>query len=321
MILIPFLNYVVSAPYVPFIITVGSLFSSVGRIFVFFKHIRWKIFRWFVPFSIPSVIAGAYLIKFINPLYLQLLVSVFLIINLPELFKSKKEIEQEKVQYPIYVVGLIGMLAGFVSGIAGAIGLIFNRFYLRYGLTKEEIIATRAANEIFLHLIKLSVYSFLHLYSGQSVFLGIVIATGALVSSYLMKYILLLLSESFYRKLGYLSMVLSGFYLLFHTSANIIYNDKIYFKSNQYGESVFHWRNYEFVLEFSINEGLEIETFIDYRDLPRLLKQKYDELETQYEKIFAEKIYTLHDEPKYEFHCIKNGNVTTFEFEINNDDI
>jgi uncharacterized membrane protein YfcA len=96
------------------------------------------------------VLVGAYLIKYINPNYLQLIVALFLIGNVPQLFKSKKEEAQSEKPYPKYILAIIGFLAGFVSGITGAIGLLFNRFYLKFGLTKEQIVATRAANTFLL---------------------------------------------------------------------------------------------------------------------------------------------------------------------------
>ena len=88
-------------------------------------------------------------------MYLQLIIAVFLILNTPELFRSRTQQKKEEKPFPKFILAIVGFFAGFVSGITGAIGLLFNRFYLRYGLTKEEIVATRAANEIFLHFILL----------------------------------------------------------------------------------------------------------------------------------------------------------------------
>src|SRR5690606_2159023 len=128
-----------------------------------------------------------------------------------------------------------------VSGVTGAIGLLFNRFYLRYGLTKEEIVATRAANEIFLHLVKLIIYVFLGLYSKTALWLGIAIAIGAVISSLTVKYILPYLSEYVFRKIGYGAMVISGIALFISTSQQILKHDKI---STGYGlnEAKLKWR-------------------------------------------------------------------------------
>lgn len=177
---------------------------------------------WFVPFSIPAVLLGAYLIKYINPIYLQLIVAVLLVSNVPQLFLNKKEQDKEEKPSPKYVLAIIGFLAGFVSGITGAIGLLFNRFYLKYGLTKEEIIATRAANEIILHLIKLIIYIILGLYSKNALLLGITIAVASVVSAYTVKYILPFMSDFLFRKIGYGAMVISGVVLLISSSEKLL---------------------------------------------------------------------------------------------------
>jgi uncharacterized membrane protein YfcA len=227
LILIPILNLLLPTSVVPFSLTIGTFTSSVSRIAVFKKHINWKIFLWFVPFSIPSVLLGAFLIKYINPTYLQFIIALFLIGNIPQLFKSSKNDENSSKMYPKSILAIIGFFAGFFSGITGAVGLLFNRFYLKYGLTKEEIVATRAANEVFLHLIKLIIYISLGLYSKTALYIGLSISLSTIVSSISVRYILPLFSENLFKKIGYIAMVISGVSLLFTSYHEIIKQDKI----------------------------------------------------------------------------------------------
>jgi uncharacterized membrane protein YfcA len=318
LILIPILNLLLPGSVVPFSLTIGTFTSSVSRIAVFKKHINWKIFFWFVPFSIPAVLLGAYLIKYVNPNYLQLIVALFLVANLPQLFKSKKAEEKEEKPYPEYVLAIVGFLAGFVSGITGAIGLLFNRFYLKFGLKKEEIVATRAANEVFLHLIKLVIYIALGLYSNMALWLGLTIAVAALISSYTVKYILPYLSEHVFRKIGYGAMVISGITLLVGTSDKIIKQDKIAFASVQNNvkkESVISWRDTDLVLEYTFDDGLEIERPIHADELPDHLQQKYHQLKKEYDTIHLEKVFVLRKKPSYEWYCYKNSQLTKIEMQ------
>lgn len=312
LILIPILNLLLPGSVVPFSLTIGTFTSSVSRISAFKKHIKWQIFFWFVPFSIPAVLLGAYLIKYINPNYLQFIVAFFLIANLPELFKTKKLQKEHQKPYSKFLLAVIGFFAGFISGITGAIGLLFNRFYLRFGLKKEEIVATRAANEVFLHLIKLIIYISLGLYSKTALWLGITIAIATIISSYTVKYILPYLSETLFRKIGYGAMVLSGILLLIGTSDKIIQQDNISLstlhKSSE-TESIISWRNTDFIIEFAFNDGFEVERPIHPDELPNLLKEKYDDLIHQYDKIHVEKVFTFKQQPTYEFYCYKNNQV------------
>ncbi|MCB1200119.1 MAG: sulfite exporter TauE/SafE family protein [Leptospiraceae bacterium] len=317
LILIPVLNLLLPTSVVPFSLTIGTLFSSGSRIVVFRNQINWKIFFWFVPFSIPAVLTGAYLIKFINPVYLQLIVALLLFANLPELFSSKKQQSKEETPYPNFILAIVGFLAGFVSGITGAIGLLFNRFYLKYGLSKEEIVATRAANEIFLHSIKLFIYILLGLYSITAVYLGVIIAVGAVISSYTVKFILPHLSEFLFRKIGYGAMVVSGLILFFSTTQRIVEQDSISVhtaKKNSSIETAIQWRKIDFVLEYSIDDGLEIERAIHPSELPIELFNKYEELLPAYDEILLEKVFKFGESKSYEFYCYLDNKLTKLEF-------
>lgn len=314
LILIPVLNLLLPTSVVPFSLTIGTFTSSASRIAVFKKFINWKIFLWFVPFSIPAVLLGAYLIKFVNPVYLQLIVGLVLIANVPQLFITRSSQEKEEKPYPKFILAIVGFFAGFVSGITGAIGLLFNRFYLKYGLSKEEIVATRAANEIFLHLIKLIIYIMLGLYSKTAIWLGIAIAIATVISSYTVKYILPYLSEFVFRKIGYGAMVISGISLLITTAGKIIKQDNLGISENSFNETTIRWRESSFVLEFAIDDGLEIERPILPNELPENLIGKYAALHSEYDKIFIEKVFTLSSNPSYEFYCYKNKKLTKLEF-------
>ncbi|MET3036611.1 sulfite exporter TauE/SafE family protein [Chryseobacterium sp. NRRL B-14859] len=316
LILIPILNLMLPTSLVPFSLTVGTFTSSASRIAVFKKHINWKIFLWFVPFSIPAVLLGAYLIKYVNPNYLQLMVALFLIANLPQLFASKNKTEEKGKPYPKSVLAVIGFSAGFISGITGAVGLLFNRFYLKFGLKKEEIVATRAANEIFLHLIKLIIYISLGLYSGTALWLGIVIAAAAIISSYTVKYILPYLSENVFRKIGYGAMVVSGITLFTNTSGKIIQQDNITVNASSTSRKKVYamsWKNTRFVLEYKAKKGIEIEKSIQPEELSGSLRDKYYSLKERYDEVRIEQVFAFGKKTSHEFYCYKNNVLTKYK--------
>ena len=155
--LIPILGRLLPVSQVPAALSIGTFTSSASRLIVFRKNISWHIVKYFVPSTLPAVWLGASLLKFINPVYLEIGMGLFLISDLTFLFKKPKDIN-EADQPKKWILMFIGFSAGFLSGLTGAVGLLFNRFYLRYDLTKEEIVATRAANEIILHLVKITLY-------------------------------------------------------------------------------------------------------------------------------------------------------------------
>ena len=316
LILIPLLNFMLPSSVIPFSLTIGTFTSSVSRIVVFKRNINWKIFLWFVPFSIPAVLLGGYLIKYIEPSYLQLIVAFFLIGNIPQLFKSKKADLPAQNEYSKSFLAIIGFLSGFVSGITGAIGLLFNRFYLQMGLSKEEIIATRAANEVFLHLVKLIIYIALGLYSKAALGLGLAIALATIVSSMTVKFILPYVSDQLFKKIGYGAMVVSGVVLLAGSSRKIVDQNSLqitleHMKNKT--ELALSWRDTNFVLEYSKTHGFEFERSIHWTGLPLQFQQKYFALSKNHSNIYIEKVVRFRKGTSYEFYCHEEGILTRLD--------
>lgn len=171
----------------------------------------------------------------------------------------------------------MGFLAGFLSGLTGAVGLLFNRFYLRYGMGKEEIVATRAANEMILHMIKLCLYASFGLLSNKVIVTGITIALAGLLSSWFMKWGLKKISELFFKRIGYASMVVSGIIMLTQSGRLIAYknNASLSFSPISKGvESKIQWQQANFAIEFEYDEGFEYEQVINLSELP-LDKQNF----------------------------------------------
>ena len=301
----------------PAALSIGMFTSSFSRIIAFRKYIRWSIVKWFVPAAIPAVWLGAYLLKFLNPIYLELAMGIFLISNIPMLLKKPKEVHLVK-RPSNYLLVIIGFLAGFLSGLTGAVGLLFNKFYLRYQLSKEEIVATRAANEIIMHLIKIVLYTLFGLITMKVIWMGIVVAVSALLSTWTMKTILPRLSDFLFKKVGYGAMVISGFVILAQSGGNIL-------RANQGGigyeqipkglETQLRWQSTSLELEFTYDEGFEFEQAMPFSELTpeqqSFVKQQYRD----YDTIIIEAVYSLHGKTHEAYYFKNKKLVKQIDFE------
>lgn len=226
--------------------------------------------------------------------------------NLPLIFRPTVELENTH-PLPKAYLGLIGAGAGFVSGLTGAVGLLFNRFYLRYGLQKEEIVATRAANEVLLHLVKLILYASFGLLTGKALAFGGVIAVAAMLSSWGMKWLLPRLSESLFRRVGYSAMVVSGLSLSTEAGAHVVANDSVAISYSPLStgiETQLQWRKKLFALEFEYDEGFEFERSIAFTDLPPAKQGRVKLLSQGVDRVFLEEVYGI-DRHTYEAYIFR----------------
>jgi hypothetical protein len=308
LLLMPALGLYLPIAQVPPALSIGTLSSSVSRILVFFKNIRWNIVRWFVPTAVLAVFLGAWLLHFVNPLYLEILMGIFLISNFPLLFRKKiSEAPPERASHKLLLV--IGFFAGFLSGLTGAVGLLFNRFYLRYGLSKEEIVATRAANEVILHLIKLCLYFSFGLITGRVVGIGCTIALAGFLSTWFMKWGLKKISEVFFRRVGYASMVVSGIVMLSQSSNKLFSQNNGYVSFTPISngiESKVQWQQAAFAIEFEYDEGFEYEQVIPFADLPADKQAVVNSQRRTADNIIIEEVFGVHSH-SYEAYFFKKG--------------
>ncbi len=301
---------------VPASLSVGTFTSSASRLVIFRENVCWHIVKYFVPAALPAVWLGAWLLKYANPLCLQIVMGLFLISNIKLLFKKPKEINKTQKSSHL-TLRLIGFSAGFLSGLTGVVGLLFNRFYLQYGLTKEEIVATRAANEIILHLVKIVLYSLFGLITIKVVSIGVVVAVSAILSSLIMKWVLPKLSETLFKKIGYFAMVLSGFLLLSQSSADLLTlnNGSISTELKSEGlESKLRWQNANYALEFTYDDGFEFEQVIPLTELSLERQKLVDNLKQNADKIVVEVVHTIGSTYYEAYYFQENQLINKYEF-------
>lgn len=295
LVLIPILGFVLPVTQVPTALTIGTASSAFSRFWLFYQAIRWDIFKLFLPTALLGVFIGTWLLSYLDPVYLELCMSVFLVSNLTQLIGGSKSTAAQRF-LPPWLLRLIGFLAGFISGLTGAVGVLFNRFYFRFGLSNQEIVATRAANEALLHLIKLYIYAHLGLLTMQTLQIGLVVALAALLSSLVMKALLPKVSKTLFARFGYGAMVVAGV-LMFNSAVvqiKIAHHPDIKVQQLAKGlDASWSWDALIYSLEYKYAEGLEFEKVVPFSALSADEQAYVYAQQALYAKVIIEKEYTL----------------------------
>lgn len=315
--LLPILRLALPASQVPAALSIGSTVSSASRITLFFGHIHWPVVRWFVPAAIPCVWLGAWLLSYVEPAYLEAALGLFLLANLPMLLRPRAALTAPTGSTPPrWSLALIGAAAGFVSGLTGAVGMIFNRFYLQYGLSKDQVIATRAANEIILHLIKLALYGLFGLLTPEVWAIGGSIGLAALFATWLARKVLPYLSESLFKRVGYAAMVLSGVLMCGNAGAALADRHQITLQTNgtrRGFESQLVWQEARMTLEFKYRKGFEFEQVIPWSSLPDDRKAMTLAWMEGADHVMVEEVRTF-KKRSYELYAYRAGQLTKHKF-------
>ena len=189
----------------------ASLIGSISRLSLFWRSIDWQIVRWYVPGAVIGAIGGGWAFTRIDPTGLQIVIAVFLISTVWQ-FRFGHTAQSFPMRLPWFIP--VSLVSGFTSGLAGASGLLVNPFYLNYGLIREPLLATRAANSLFIQITKLATYASLGVLTPDSIDNGLFSGSGALAAIWLSRSWLPLVSNARFRRFAVLVMLGSGVYML-----------------------------------------------------------------------------------------------------------
>lgn len=109
-----------------------------------------------------------------------------------------------------------GFVYALLSGLIGGMGPVLAPFYLNYGLTKEELLATQATNRAAVHLIKLLAYGFLGILTLPTLGLGVLVGVAAFPGNLLGQLLLLRISDLQFRRLVTGFVAVSGVLMLWN---------------------------------------------------------------------------------------------------------
>lgn len=315
LLLLPVLARGLPTAAVPAALTVGTASSTVSKLALFRQHVNWGVTRRFVPGAVPGVLLGAFLLKYLNPLYLEVFIGLFLLSNLTMLRRNAPVTEVETRPLSWLRLSVVGFLAGFLSGLTGAVGLVFNKFYFHYGLSRDEVIGTRAANELLLHLIKLGLYLSLGLLTGAAWQAGIVVAVGAVLATAAARRVVHLLPEATFRRVGYAAMVLSGGFMLSSAAAELRATDNLRASTALLGnelEITGWWRSRSLTLELEIDESPAIEQPVAIEQLPASVQTTMRRLQAGRPIIKIEEVWQL-NRHYYELYLNEQGRVVSLD--------
>ncbi len=184
---------------------VVQLVSNSSRSFYLRKNIR---INFLIPFLLGSpfgFIVAYYLIKSIdapNIYYLFLGLFVTYVVLKPKKMPSFK--------LKPYQWGILGFFSAIQGSLIGATGPLIAPFFVRDDLSKEEIVATKAAQQILTHALKVPLFLSLGFDYSENLNLILVLSLGALFGTLIGVKILKKVEEKIFRLIFKIMLSLSA---------------------------------------------------------------------------------------------------------------
>jgi uncharacterized membrane protein YfcA len=162
-----------------------QLVSNLTRLSVFYRHIQWKIIRYFLIGVVPGSVIGIYVFSLVPREIIKPMIALFilLILYLP---KPQRRVH---LLYPSFIV--IGLVGGILGILLGTPGPFLAVFFYRNDILKEELIATKAACQAISHALKIPFFGFLGAnltaYWDTLLYLSVAVVFGTMIGKKLLR--------------------------------------------------------------------------------------------------------------------------------------
>lgn len=193
------------------VVAMASLAVSPARMILLWRHIDWRLVRWYVPGATVGATTGGWLFTRIAGPWLDILVALFLISTAWQFRLGRRAIS-----FPMRLGWFIpvSVVSGMISALVGASGLLVNPFYFNYGLGKEALLATRAVNSLVIQLAKLASYATFGALTVSMIGHGAAVSLGGMLAVWIANPWLAWLGSRHFRTGAVLMMVAGGIMIL-----------------------------------------------------------------------------------------------------------
>lgn len=193
------------------VVHLGNFLGRPSRVWIFRKHIRWDIVLYYLPSAILGGFIGAYFFAHLELEWVIPIIAIFLI-STPFQYRFGKK--KQAFSMSLWMFVPLGSIVSFVSSLIGATGMVLNPFYLNAGVSKEELIGTKAVNSFVVGLVQVGTYASFGLLDGVKLYYGLSIGIGALVGNFVGKRWLTKISDKRFLQLVILLMFITGCLML-----------------------------------------------------------------------------------------------------------
>jgi len=167
--------------------------SNSSRAVLFRRKIRWPAWRTFALCALPFPVLGMMIVGALDPDLMKGLIGALV------LFATWRPKSWRIGLGEGQAFAAVGALAGTLGVVVGATGPLIAPFFLRKGWRKEEIIATKAACQVFIHLQKIVAFGIAGFAFAQELVYVLPLVLAVVLGTWCGKKVLTYLSEENFR--------------------------------------------------------------------------------------------------------------------------
>jgi uncharacterized membrane protein YfcA len=220
--MIPLIGFFLGSAAIAPVITTVMLCGHPQRLWLYWRYVDWKTMAWYLPGAIVGALLGAIAYTRIQLEWLPILLAVFLIVSTISYNWSEDSVKPAFTVYPWYFLPS-GFVFAFLSGIIGSTGPLLNPLYINYGLVKEDLIGTKSAHLIVVHIVKIITYGVYGVLNPIYLGYGLLMGMAAFPGNWLGRKILTQISEQNFQKLLVSFVFLTSLFIFWEQRSLLVF--------------------------------------------------------------------------------------------------
>ncbi len=174
--------------------SVFYIFLNISKLFLYWKHVEWKIVLPFLLGSAPFIVLGSFMLLGIDDFLLEKLMGVMILLYI--VFKKFGKEKKFKLNSAGITAG--GALYGFLTGLTGMGNFVKAATLSSVGLKKMEFVATMGALPFVTTILRMIVYSKGGFYDSLSWQVVLGFGFCAIFGTYLGRHFLRKMTQNFF---------------------------------------------------------------------------------------------------------------------------
>lgn len=179
------------------IMAIGSIMTNLSRIAVWWRDADWRACAVYSITGAPAAVLGARTLVALPAAVIDVALGTFFIAMIP----IRRYLASRELKIDLWMLAVIGLVVGYVTGIVATTGPITAPVFLAYGLVKGAFLATEAAGSLAIYLSKSITFRALGALPLDALATGLIVGSSLMIGTIISKRVVITMSAARFRLL------------------------------------------------------------------------------------------------------------------------
>ncbi len=210
--LLPVLAYAFGPKQAVPIMAIAAIMANMARVMAWWRDVDWRAVAAYTIPGVPAAALGARTLLVLPSGAVDAAIGVFLIAMIP----LRRWFAARAVTLPLWSLAIVGVVAGFLTGIVASTGPITVPIFMSYGLTRGALLGTEAAGSLAVYISKALTFRRFDALPLDIILTGLIAGSSLFAGAFIAKRVVLRFDADTFRLMMEGLMLVAGLSMLWN---------------------------------------------------------------------------------------------------------